>query len=309
MQSVAPKAYERSAIILAGGEGTRLRSLTRRIEGEEIPKQFCRLMGSKTLLEQTVDRVSHTIAPNRVMTVVTGSHRRFYTPLLAGTPRHLVVEQPCGRGTAPAILYALMRIAERTPSSVVALFPSDHHVSDDALFMRHIEVAANALDQRPELTVLLGIEPTHPEQSYGWIEKAGNLRIGEAPLFGVRSFVEKPEESTARTLMDQGALWNSFVMLGRVSTLINLFLVATPGLYVAFNSVRHTFDTGFEAESLSRLYADLPEVNFSSDVLQKCPLSLAVMQVSGVHWSDLGDPRRVEETWALTGSSPASVAA
>lgn len=309
MQSVTPAAHERTAIILAGGEGRRLRSLTRRIEGEEVPKQFCRLMGPKTLLEQTLERVSDAIPSNRVMTVVTCSHRRFYAPLLAGKPRHLVVEQPMGRGTAPAILYALMRIAGRTPSSVVALFPSDHHISDDTLFMRHISVAANAIDLRPELTVLLGLEPTHPEQSYGWIEKAENLRVGEAQLFGVRRFVEKPNQSSAEKLMDQGALWNSFVMLGRVSTLISLFIVATHSLYLAFNSVRQTFDTALEAGSLSRLYADLPEINFSSEVLQKCPVNLAVMPVHGIDWSDLGDPRRVEETWARTGTCPASVAA
>ena len=302
--SSVPRASERSAIVLAGGEGTRLKALTRQIAGEEIPKQFCKLVGSKSLLEQTYDRVSNLIPRERTVTVVNRAHERFYQPILGGTPEHLVVAQPAGRGTAPAILYALMRLARRAPASVVSLFPCDHYVSDDSLFMRHVDAAARAVDVRPELTVLLGIEPTHPETSYGWIDPAEPLGIGEMPLSGVRRFVEKPDSGTASRLMSNGALWNSFVMVARVSTMIGLFMIAAPGLYVAFNSLRATFETGVEMRVVERLYENLPEVNFSSDVLEKCPVNLAVMPVRQVRWSDLGEPDRVRDTWTQTGFNP-----
>lgn len=303
------RARERSAIVLAGGEGTRLKTLTRRITGEEIPKQFCRLIGSKTLLEQTRDRVSSLIPADRTVTVVTRAHERFYQPVLNGVPRHLIVAQPKGRGTAPAILYALMRLSQHSPTSVVSIFPSDHYVSDDSLFMHHIDVAARAVDMRPELTILLGIEPTHPEPSYGWIEPTDPLVMGETPFFRVRRFIEKPDMSTASRLMSKGALWNSFVMVARASTMIGLFMMATPGLYVAFNSVRATFDTALEPQVIDRLYKDIPEVNFSSAVLEECPVNLAVMPVRQVQWSDLGDPNRVLDTWNNTGFKPQWVGA
>ena len=298
------RTRERSAIVLAGGEGTRLRALTRRITGEEVPKQFCPLIGSKSLLEQTYERVSSLIPPDRTIIVVNRAHERFYQPILGGVPRHLIVAQPTGRGTAPAILYALMRLAERAPASVVTVFPCDHYVSDDSLFMRHVDRAARAVDARPELTVLLGIEPTHPEPSYGWIDPTEPLGIGEVPLSGLRRFVEKPDIATASRLMSNGALWNSFVMIARVSTMIGLFMIAAPGLYVAFNSVRAAFETVFEIPAVERLYDDLPEVNFSSEVLEKCPVNLALMPVRQVRWSDLGDPDRVRDTWEHTGFNP-----
>ena len=82
-----------SGIILAGGDGTRLASLTRRLAGDERPKQFCRLIGDDTLLEQTRRRARLLIAPERLLTVVTRHHERFYLPALADAPPRWIVAQ------------------------------------------------------------------------------------------------------------------------------------------------------------------------------------------------------------------------
>jgi mannose-1-phosphate guanylyltransferase len=121
------------AVILTGGEGSRLRPLTRLITGRHIPKQFCPLFGSTTLLDQTRRCVSLAIPPRATATVVTRSHECFCGPLAADArPENLVV-QPTNRGTAPAILYGLLKIAESNPAATIAVFPSDHYVSDDCL--------------------------------------------------------------------------------------------------------------------------------------------------------------------------------
>lgn len=297
---------EQFAIVLAGGDGVRLRSFTRRVSGCELPKQFCPIMGSKTLLEETLDRVSVLIDRQRTFTVLTQTHERFYTPFVDGLSNAVV--QPRNRGTAPAILYALLRMAEIAPASAaVALFPSDHYVSDSRAFMRHIEAAFRVVENRPEFTVLLGIAPGGPEQSYGWIEP-GERVWNEFPVYTVRRFFEKPEAELAAELWKAGALWNSFVLVGRVSTLIATFVMALPQLYVAFRSVRPVLGTVFEQSTIKRLYADLASFNYSEQVLQKLPVNLAVLPVSGVEWSDLGDPDRVIETWARTGIRSSQVA-
>jgi len=115
-----------SAIILAGGDGTRLRSLTQRLAGDDRPKQFCHLIGDRSLLTETRRRVGRLIPPEHLLTVVVRKHERFYEPELCGAAPGTVVVQPENCGTAPAILYALSRLAITAPTRPVAIVPSDH---------------------------------------------------------------------------------------------------------------------------------------------------------------------------------------
>lgn len=117
---------------MAGVEGTRLRTLTRRITGRDVPKQFCPVSGSTALLEQTRRRVSLLFPAQAIVTVVTRSHQCFYEPLMADAPSGTLFVQPANRGTAPAILGGLLKPAEMTPTATVAIFSSDHYVSDAA---------------------------------------------------------------------------------------------------------------------------------------------------------------------------------
>src|SRR5437762_13991454 len=117
---------ERWAVILAGGDGTRLQSMTRSITGDDRPKQFVPVIGGSTLLDQTRSRVALSVLPGRTLFVVTDKHRRFYQSLTKSVSPNLLLEQPANKGTAPAILYALMRVAAKSPKAIVALLPSVH---------------------------------------------------------------------------------------------------------------------------------------------------------------------------------------
>ncbi len=283
----------RAAVILAGGNGTRFRELSRKIAGHDLPKQFCRVIGEKTLLGQTRTRVSLSIPAELTLAVVTRAHERFFVPLLADMPAQNVVVQPDNRGTAPAILYSLLRLAELTPNASVAIFPCDHYVSDDEAFMRHVESAFCAVATRPELAVLLGIAADSPEVEYGWIEPASPLDLDGLPMFSVCRFWKKPSAETASLLLRHGCFWNSLVMVAQLSTLLGLFMSALPGMYLSFAAVRPVLGTLFEQKTMEALYQDLESVNFSDRVLEKYPASLAVLPVTGVEWRDLGEPERI----------------
>ncbi len=306
-QSSAWRRKERAAIILAGGEGSRLRSLTRKIAGHPIPKQFCAIFGTETLVEQTLRRVALGIEPALTSVVLTRTHERLYTPILSHMPPRNLVVQPQNRGTAPAILYSLLRLAELAPQAQVAIFPSDHFVDDDGGFMRHVDMAFAAVSSRPELTVLLGIQPEGAETGYGWIEPA--LSVLDTAAFMVRRFWEKPNLELANELLGRGCLWNSFVMVGQLSTLLGLFVIALPDLYLAFKRIQPTLGTVFENKTVERLYEDLGHASFSEQVLARHPINLTVLPVRGVKWSDLGEPRRVIDTCARIGIKPQWAAA
>lgn len=293
------------ALILAGGDGTRLRPLTRRIAGDERPKQFCPILGSETLLDRTRRRTALLIPPHRTLLSLTQSHERFYSPLLADVAPGSLVIQPANRGTAPAILYGLLRLALQAPGDPVAILPSDHFFSDDGAFMAHVGAAFEAVRTRPDLVILLSITPDSPEVGYGWIEPAEPiLRQGPGALHRVRGFWEKPVPALAQTLLARGCLWNTLVMVARVPTLLALMRSALPDLYDTFVRVRPALDTPGEGEAIRALYAELPSVNFSQQVLAACPANLAVLPVKGVWWSDWGEPHRVLATLARIGFHP-----
>jgi len=293
---------DRWAVILAGGDGTRLQSMTRAITGDSRPKQFVPLIGGSTLLNQTRRRVAASIEPRRTLIVVTEKHRRFYEPLAHEVSPHLLLEQPVNKGTAPAILYALLRVAAKSPKAVVALFPSDHFFADDDQFMSHIDVALDAVEVQPDTVMLLGITPAAPETEYGWIEPQPSiLASAQKSITRVRKFWEKPSFSLATSLMERGCLWNSFVMVGSVEALLKLTRAAMPELYAEFAAVTPAFETINEHKALAKLYSHIEDSNFSHQVLAARPEDLMVMRVGDVGWSDLGEPNRVLSTLARIG--------
>ena len=293
---------DRWAVILAGGDGTRLQSMTRAISGDNRPKQFVPVIGGSTLLNQTRRRVALSIEPRHTSIVVTQKHRRYYEPLAHEISPNPLIEQPVNKGTAPAILYALLRVATKSPKAVVALFPSDHFFADDEEFMSHIDVAIDAVEVQPATVMLLGITPTTPETEYGWIEPQPSiLASAHKSITRVRKFWEKPSLSLATSLMERGCLWNSFVMVGCVDALLKMTRAAMPEMYAAFAAITPTFETAGEHKAIAALYSDLEDSNFSHQVLAARPEDLMVMRVGDVGWSDLGEPNRVLSTLARIG--------
>jgi len=287
-QSSKTQKSNRYALILAGGDGTRLRSFTRAITGDERPKQFAPVIGGQTLLDQTRQRVALSFAEENTFVVVTRKHEQFYKPLTAST-RLLV--QPENKGTAPGLIFPLLRIAAESPNATVAVFPSDHHFTDDRGFMSYVETAIETAELNPDTVTLLGISPDAPESDFGWIEpELLQTNNGAAP---VHRFWEKPTTNVAQDLMERGCLWNSFVMIGRVEAFLKMVRCALPELFSYFEALVPVFKTADEWLNLRTLYSWLPEINFSKEVLERRTADLRVIKVDNVGWSDLGDPSRV----------------
>jgi mannose-1-phosphate guanylyltransferase len=211
-------------VILAGGDGERLRPLTRLITGDDRPKQFCPLMrGKKTLLEQTRLRIARAVPSSQTLYVLSQQHERFYAHDLSQVPASRMIVQPANRGTLAAILCGLARLAKLDSQTggrdaVVGIFPSDHFYSRERRFIREARRAYALAKANPNSVILLGAEAKIPETSFGYIEPAAAMDGSTPlPLMPVGRFWEKPSLEVARNLVSLGCVWNTFVMVGRLS--------------------------------------------------------------------------------------------
>jgi mannose-1-phosphate guanylyltransferase len=295
---------KRAAVILAGGDGSRLRALVRNMTGQNVPKQFCSLLGESTLIERTRRRAEIAVAPGNILYVVNQSHEQYYGPLLRDVPAANIVVQPEDKGTAPAVLLALLRMAATAPEVSVAIFPSDHFLSNDSDFMRHVEVAFDAVEQRPEFTVVLAMQPSHPEADYGWIEPAEKVAFGAYDLYRVRALWDHPDRDQAQQLLRRGGLWNSAVTVGRLSTILGMIMVTARKLYAAFAPLRAKFPQSPSPRNIALVYKDLAPMGFSEQVLGGAAVNLAALPVARVRWANLGEPGRLQQTWNQLGLKP-----
>lgn len=280
------------ALVLAGGDGTRLRAITRLLAGEPIPKQYCRITGERSMLEATLDRVAPLVPPQRTLVIVNHDHLRLAVPQLAGIPGENVLVQPRNRDTGPGIAWSLLEIRRRHPNARVAMFPSDHYVADDAAFRASVERALAVIDRHPDKLALLGIEPEEPSPELGYVMPSGRLETTRGDAFHVASFREKPTPAVAAGLVRAGGLWNSFVMAFRVPRVLALLERCLPATLHALDVASRLRDT------LERHYATEPGWNFSNDFLSAIAAELVVVRAEQTGWSDWGTPGAIERTFA-----------
>ncbi|MBK8977265.1 MAG: hypothetical protein IPM29_15240 [Planctomycetes bacterium] len=281
------------AIVLAAGDGTRLRAITVDEQGRAVPKQYCSLCDGPSLLEEAIFRARAVARPDRVLTIVAAEHCAFWQHSVDEATRANLVVQPANRGTAAGLLLPVLEILDRDPHARISIFPSDHHVQDESVLLDAIDVALRTIHVQPNAIAMLGMTPDAPESEYGWIVPAGSSRS----VARIREFVEKPPVATATRLMGRGGLWNTFMMVATARGLVDVVAEQLPALVSAMSKCFEV--QGAERRHrLERLYADLPTHDFSRDVLEGATPHLRVVRVPNCGWTDLGTPRRVAECLA-----------
>jgi mannose-1-phosphate guanylyltransferase len=279
-------------VALAGGEGVRLQDYIEQHVGRRIPKQYCQLLGSRSMLEHTLARLNQLIPASRTLTVIAGHHRPFAMRQLSGASDHVFC-QPLSRGTGVAFYVALAMIKRWTPNATVTITPTDHYVEPSARYLEHVQVACNVATRVRDLIVVLGVAPNGPDPEFGYVSPGG--RLTEVPEASeVVGFFEKPSVARAAELVGAGALWNTMVACGTVEAFWSLGRRAEPRLLDVLDNLVPLIGTTDESSAIEYIYRAYPAVCFSSNVLTRAPTHLAVIKLDGVEWSDWGRPERVE---------------
>jgi len=278
-------------MVLAGGEGTRVQSFLAQACGGKGIKQFCTIIGSRSMLQHTVARAARLIPRDQILVSLNSNHRREAIEQLSDLPLKNLVFQPANLDTAPGILLPLTHISMRDPDAVVAVLPSDHFIANEERFMAQLEKGLEELQYFPDALILLGVTPDGVDDGYGWIEPDEKTTVRGA--LTVRGFWEKPDPAHAQRLNLKGCLWNTFVFVTRATTLWGMALNAAPQLYQIFWNMRLVLDSIHASTFVEHCYRRLQPVNFSSTILAHASSRLKVIPVPKVGWSDWGTPERI----------------
>jgi mannose-1-phosphate guanylyltransferase len=278
------------AIVLAGGDGRRLRPLTTSLSGIAVPKQYCSLWGGSSLLEEAMVRAAGIAPLRRTCTVVAAGHRRWWSTSLAQQPGENIIVQPQNRGTGVGVLLALLQLRERDPYANVVLLPADHYLRDEVTMAASLQQLADLAAANTDHVYLLGAEPSAADPELGYIVPSDLRR--DRPS-GVKYFVEKPPLAEAASLLSQGALVNVFIFAGSVGALLGMFKESYGNEMFTLSATPR--QGGADFGHLTSIYEHLPVVDFSHDILARQTAVLRVVPVPECGWTDLGTPERVAE--------------
>ena len=281
-------------IVLAGGEGKRLQEFIRKRYGTERPKQYSAIIGKRTMLRHTLDRVERIIPPKQLQIVVARKHRKYLPEVLKEREKKAVLFTPENRESAASIYLALSHIYVRDPEAIITIFPSDHFIGEEERFLQYVELAISFSEEHPDYVVLLGIKPTEAIPDYGWIEPSKKFLHHKGNRFyRVVSFSEKPNLESAQQYFNKGWLWNSLVLAAKCETLVKMYRQHLECIYDAFKKAKTTYGTDSEESFIAKAFADIPSKNFSKSLLEEIPDSLFVLRVEGILWSDWGTKEQV----------------
>ncbi len=267
-------------VIPAGGAGTRLWPLSR----ANRPKFLLPLIEGKSLLQLTADRVAPFSSVDRIYTVSGAAHLAAIARQLPEIPESNLLVEPSMRGTGNAIALAALLIARRDPEAVMGSFAADHKIANTAEFHRALRTAIASAEAGYLTTI--GIEPSHPETGYGYIERSDDLALPSA--FFARRFVEKPDLATAKRFIESGRyLWNASMFVWRIDVFLREFDRAQPVLSDALKRIALYWDDPERAEEIDRIWLDLPVTTIDQGLMEHVDEFVVVPVDMG--WSDIGD--------------------
>ncbi len=270
------------AVILAGGRGERFWPLSRRVK----PKQLLPIVGGRTMLEETVSRISPLVRGERVVVVATRVIKHEIRHLLPGIPEKNLLFEPLARNTALAIGYAAVHLAREHPKARMVVLPADHYIREKEKFLDAVRVALETAQNK--LLVTFGIVPDRAETQYGYIRMGKKIhRESGVEVFAARAFTEKPNRKRAKSFLNSGEfLWNSGIFVWRVDIILEAIGEQMPRLHGDLMDYSASLGKAGEQAALNRLYKQSESISIDYGVMESA-LNVAVVKAD-FRWDDVG---------------------
>jgi mannose-1-phosphate guanylyltransferase len=271
------------AVIMAGGRGERFWPKSR----QELPKQFLQLLGNRTMLQKTVDRLQRLVEPEQIYIVTGKVYYDLVRDQVPEVPVENLILEPVGRDTAAAIGLSALAISRRDPSGVMIVLPADHYIADEKHFCEVLESAV-AVATPGNALVTLGITPNRPETGFGYIAHGRQKdMVAGNPVYLVDRFAEKPDYQRALEYLANGNYyWNSGIFIWRASLILQEIERRLPELHAGLQQIAGAFGTGDYEATLLKIFTDLPKISIDYGVMEQAGNVLVLPGDFG--WDDVG---------------------
>jgi mannose-1-phosphate guanylyltransferase len=270
-------------LIMAGGKGTRFWPRSR----AALPKQLLDIFSDKTMIQETVERITGLVPAGRIIIVAGREHADEIYRQLPEIPRENILIEPVGRNTAPCICLAALWVEKKEPGATMAVLPADHYIGIPQAFCRCLESAVEAAGQLDAL-ITIGIAPRSPETGYGYIQcgKETGTYKGQV-AYRVQQFHEKPGLEKAREFLAQGSfLWNSGMFIWKAATILEEIKTCLPEMYGTLEAVVPHLGTAQAQKAIDAAYQNIQGISIDYGVMEK---SRRVAILKGdFGWSDVG---------------------
>lgn len=272
------------AVIPAGGSGTRLWPLSRSAR----PKFLLPLLGDRTLLQQTFERLTRLTDPEHILVVCGPAHAVAIARQLPELPEDNIIVEPNPSGTCPALALVSALIQRRDPRAIMGSFAADHNVDDEEAFCQAVRTAAAAAQDGDLVTI--GIQPTGPETGFGYIQRTDEVRLdsGCGKAYRASRFVEKPDLAHAQEYLATGQyLWNASMFLWRVDALMTEMRRLQPDVYRGVQRIAASWQSREQEQVTTRIWATMPNITIDVGIMEHASRVSVVPAEMG--WSDVGD--------------------
>lgn len=277
------------AIIMAGGQGIRLWPASRRGN----PKQFLKLFGNKTLIENTVERVAKVVPNKRIYIITEAPHVQRTRKLFPAIPACQIIGEPSPRNTAATIALGAALVEKRDREGVIAVFPSDHIILNHAGFKRSV-LRAGSWAARGKHHVLFGVKPTYPSTAYGYVEKRSARAV--PGIFKVNRFIEKPNREKAVQLCGSGSFfWQAGIFVWRVDTILEALKKHLTRHSRSIAKITDAWKPRQLNFSLPQLFNKIPNVSIDYGVMER--VSNVYVVPAEFDWNDVGSWNALESVW------------
>jgi mannose-1-phosphate guanylyltransferase len=273
-------------VIMAGGAGTRFWPESR----AGLPKQLLNLVGDRSMIQGTVDRLAGLVPSERTLVVTSSRLVDSIAAQLPELPRQSIIGEPCKRDTAPCIGLAAFEVTRDDPDAIMAVMPSDHVITSAESFTKALQYAAKLVEKSSEQIVTFGIKPTYAAESFGYIERGDALpdRVaGEPAAYAVRQFREKPKADVAKQYLASGNFyWNSGIFVWRAKTILDALSQYEPEMYSHLKTIADARNKPNYTEVFTREFTAIRGMSIDYAVMERAK-AVTVIEAP-FQWDDVG---------------------